>query len=65
MSELDKGRYLYAIQILMIVWCIKTYIHYMNTFTMWFNVISLSVLLYTLFQLICRIAENEYIWRDK
>lgn len=65
MSELDKGRYLYAIQILIIVWCIKTYIHYMNIFTMWFNVISLSVLLYTLFQLICRLAENEYIWKDK
>lgn len=65
MRELDKGRYLYAIQLLIIVWSIKTYIHYMNTFTMWFNVISLSVLLYTLFQLICRLVENEYIWRDK
>lgn len=65
MRELDKGRYMYGISTLIIVWSIKTYIYYMNAFSWWFNVISLTVLLHTLFQLICRIAENEYIWREK
>lgn len=64
MSELDKGRYMYGIATLIIVWIIKTYIYYMNIFSLWFNVITLTILIHTLFQLICRIAENEYM-REK
>lgn len=63
MTELNKGRILYGIQIIFTFWCLLAYIKYIPFLKIWFNMICIITLIYTIIELIKRIVENEKTWR--